>query len=166
MSLGHWLQRGLNHEQPDEVVPVWEQNQCCGSRRDVAPALRLGRHRHRRSVPSQDVFCASKSFSIVGTGVVRHWHSNRQLHYEMDTLRGIPNGRQRLWTETGKLRVEIFYVNGRSVSFSRYRAACKRNPDLAVYSPVSIPRIMRSTRGVTVPRCVLPDEDGSSFWRS
>jgi hypothetical protein len=102
----------------------------------------------------------------MGTGVVRHWYSNGQLHYEMDTLRGIPNGRQRLWTETGTVLVEKFYVNGKGVSFSRYSAACKRNPDLAVYSAVSIPRIMRSRRGVTVPRCVLPDDDGSVFWRS
>jgi len=44
----------------------------------------------------------------VGTGVVRHWYSNGHLRYEVDTLRGIPNARQRLWTEKVKLRVEIF----------------------------------------------------------
>ena len=98
-----------------------------------------------------------------GTGVVRHWYSNGQLHYEMDTLRGIPNGRQRIWSEKGKLVSELFYVDGKSVSISQYRAACKRNPGLPVHSATSTPRTMRSTRGATLLRCVLPDGDGFSF---
>lgn len=62
----------------------------------------------------------------MGTGVCKQWYPNGQLQYEITTIRGIPNGRQRLWDTAGNLVSECFLLKGKPVSKKRYDAALRK----------------------------------------
>ncbi len=67
---------------------------------------------------------------VRGTGVQRAWHDNGKPQLELNTVAGRFCGRSRLWLRNGVLLSDKLYLDGKSVTFLRYRAAAKSDPRL------------------------------------
>lgn len=67
---------------------------------------------------------------VHGTGMQRAWYDNGQLNLETPTIKGEFCGRSRVWLRDGTLISEKFYLQGRTVTAAKYRAAATRDRTL------------------------------------